>query len=193
MDWSSSGLTNIIARDVTLRKNAAEAQRERKATTRSILNSVNSAIMTIDGNGLIEVFNRSTEKLFGYSASEVIGKNVSRLMPELHQGAHDSYLQRYEETGNATIIGINREVTGRRKDETEFSLDLKVNEVEFDFRLLFTAVARDVTKLQAARVAFEEAKSFALQANDAKSAFLSCAFLSSWCGWRDSNPRPSVP
>jgi PAS domain S-box-containing protein len=171
--WSSSGMTNIIARDVTLRRNAAEALRESEATTRSILNSVNSAIMTIDGDGLIEEFNPSAEKLFGYAASEVMGSNVNVLMPEPHRSAHNGYLKKYKETGVSTIFGVNREVTGRRKDGSEFSLDLEVSEVEIDSRKLFTGVARDVTKLQATRVALEEAKSVAVQANEAKSVFLS--------------------
>jgi PAS domain S-box-containing protein len=171
--WSSSGTTNIIARDVTLRKNAAEALRESEATTRSILNSVTSSIMTIDGNGLIEAFNQSAERLFGYTASEVIGSNVSVLMPEPNRSRHDDYLKRYEETGESKIVGINREVIGLRKDGTEFSLDLEVSEVEVDSRRLFTGVARDVTKLHADRIALEEAKSVAVQANEAKSVFLS--------------------
>jgi PAS domain S-box-containing protein len=171
--WSSGGMTNIIARDVTLRRNAEEALRESEATTRSILNSVNSAIMTIDGDGLIEEFNPSAERLFGYAAHEVIGGNVSQLMPRTEQRAHGAYLKRYEESGEPRIIGINREVRGRRKDGTEFLLDLEVSEVDVESRRLFTGVARDVTKLQAARVALEEAKSDAVQANDAKSAFLS--------------------
>jgi PAS domain S-box-containing protein len=171
--WSSAGMTNIIARDVTLRKNADEALRESEATTRSILNSVNSAIMTIDGDGLIEEFNPSAEKLFGYPRTEVMGENVSKLMPESEQSAHDAYLKHYKETGESRIIGINREVLGRRKDGTEFLLDLEVSAVEFESRRLFTGVARDVTKLQATRLALEEAKSVAVQANDAKSAFLS--------------------
>jgi PAS domain S-box-containing protein len=166
-------MTNIIARDVTLRKNADELLRESEATTRSILNSVNSAIMTIDGDGLIEEFNPSAEKLFGYAKTEVIGRNVHNLMPDPEQTDHDAYLKRYEETGEPRIIGVNREVRGRRKDGTEFLLDLEVSEVDVESRRLFTGVARDVTKLRAARVALEEAKSAAVQANDAKSAFLS--------------------
>jgi PAS domain S-box-containing protein len=142
--WSSAGMTNIIARDVTLRKNADEALRESEATTRSILNSVNSAIMTIDGDGLIEEFNPSAEKLFGYPRTEVMGENVSKLMPESEQSAHDAYLKHYKETGESRIIGINREVLGRRKDGTEFLLDLEVSAVEFESRRLFTGVAREL-------------------------------------------------
>jgi PAS domain S-box-containing protein len=171
--WSSSGTTNIIARDVTIRKNAAESLRESEATTRSILNSVTSSIMTIDGNGLIEAFNPSAERLFGYSAAEIIGSNVGALMPESQQRQHDDHLKRYEETGDSKIIGVSREVIGRRKDGTEFSLDLEVSEVEVDSRRLFTGVARDVTKFHTDRIALEEAKSIAVQANDAKSVFLS--------------------
>jgi PAS domain S-box-containing protein len=171
--WSSLGMTNIIARDVTNRKNAAEALRESEATTRSILNSVRSAIMTIDGTGVIEAFNPSAEILFGYSATEVVGSNVSVLMPEPHQSRHNDYLKQYESTGEPTIIGINREVLGRRKDGTEFSVDLEVSEVEIASRRLFTGVARDVTQLRADRLALEEANSTAVQANEAKSVFLS--------------------
>jgi PAS domain S-box-containing protein len=171
--WANSGTTNIIARDVTARKYVDEALRESEAKTRLILDSVNAAIITIDGNGLIEEFNPSAERLFGYPASEVLGSNVSLLMPERLRGEHDAHLSRFAETGESSIIGVNREVTGRRKDGTEFPLDLEVSEVDTDSRQLFTGVARDVTKIHAVRTALEEARLAAEQANEAKSNFLS--------------------
>ncbi len=83
---------------------------------RALLDAAVDAVIVIDARGLIETFNRAAEKLFGFAASEVLGQNVSLLMPEPDRSAHDSYLQRYLTTGEAHVIGIGREVQARRRD-----------------------------------------------------------------------------
>ena len=171
--WSNSGVTNIIARDVTSRRVIDDALRESEARTRLILNAVSSAIMTIDLKGRLEEFNPAAEKLFGYPASEVLGHNVNMLMPERFRREHDAQLKQFAKTGESNIIGVNRELTGLRKDGTEFLLDLEVSTVEVQSRQLLTGIARDVTNLQAARIELEAARLVAEQANDAKSNFLS--------------------
>ena len=94
-----------------------------------ILESAVTAILTIDDRGLIESINPATERLFGYSAAELIGQNVKVLMPEPYRGEHDRYVANYLDTGVKKIIGIGREVSGRRKDGTTFPLHLSVSRI----------------------------------------------------------------
>ena len=115
------------------------------AKLRGILESAVTAIITIGDRGLIEDINPSTERLFGYHASELIGQNVKMLMPEPYRGEHDGYLSSYIATGVKKIIGIGREVTGRRKDGTTFPLHLSVSEFEADGRRYFTGMIHDIS------------------------------------------------
>jgi PAS domain S-box-containing protein len=112
---------------------------------RAILETAVEGIITIDEAGTIESFNPASEKIFGYGASEVIGKNVNLLMPAPYREQHDGYLANYIRTGQARIIGIGREVTGKRKDGTVFPMDLAVSEVLLADRRLFTGFVRDIT------------------------------------------------
>src|SRR6266545_2006451 len=93
---------------------------------RSIIESAVDAILVIDAKGVVESFNAAAEGLFGYPAREVIGRNVSMLMPEPYHSEHDRYMSRYLATGEKRIIGIGREVTARRKDGTIFPVRLSV-------------------------------------------------------------------
>jgi len=117
---------------------------------RAILETAVEGIITIDGRGIIESFNPAAEKIFGYSASEAIGQNVKLLMPEPFRHEHDGYLQNYNHTGHAKIIGIGREVVGRRKDGSIFPMDLSVSEINLAGRRMFTGFVRDITERKAA-------------------------------------------
>ena len=103
-------------------------------------------IIIIDSSGRIESFNSAASSIFGYASEEVIGKNVSMLMPSPHREQHDSYLSNYLTTGQAKIIGIGREVSGRRKDGSLFPMDLAVSEVRKHNDVFFTGVVRDITE-----------------------------------------------
>ena len=98
------------------------------AKLRAILDSAVTAIITIDDRRLIESINPATERLFGYSAAELMGRNVKVLMPEPYKAEHDGYIANYRDTGVKKIIGIGREVSGRRKDGTTFPLHLSISE-----------------------------------------------------------------
>ena len=109
------------------------------------LGSMVDAVLTIDRRGRLTYLNPSAEHLFGYTRSEVLGKNVNVLMPEPYRAEHGSYLENYERTGIPKIIGIGREVRGRRKDGSTFAMELSVGELPDDEGSGFIGVARDVT------------------------------------------------
>ena len=122
------------------------AVRDQAERLRAILETAVEGIITIDERGTIESFNPASEKIFGYQASEVIGKNVSVLMATPHREQHDSYLDNYKHTGHAKIIGIGRETFARKKDGTLFPMDLSVSEVKLSDRRIFTGFVRDITE-----------------------------------------------
>jgi PAS domain S-box-containing protein len=112
---------------------------------RGILDTAVDGIVTIDEKGTIETVNRATLRLFGYEAKELLGRNVKILMPAPHHDAHDGYIRRYLETGERKIIGIGREVEGRRKDGSLIPIDLAVSEVVVGGRHVFAGFLRDIT------------------------------------------------
>ena len=112
----------------------------------AILDTTVDAIITIDHRGRIETFNRAATKIFGYTADEVIGKNVHVLMPEPYKAEHDDYLNNYLDTGDKKIIGIGRQVTGQRKDGSIFPMDLAVSEVKIEGDRKFTGIVRDISE-----------------------------------------------
>jgi PAS domain S-box-containing protein len=118
----------------------------------SIIDSAVDGIIVIDAKGRVESFNRGAERLFGYPASDVVGQNVSLLMPSPDREEHDHYLATYLATGAAKVIGIGREVTGRRRDGTTFPLHLSVGELSVGGERKFTGVLHDLT----GRVQLEE-------------------------------------
>jgi PAS domain S-box-containing protein len=121
---------------------------QRRATTRirSIVDNVVDGIVTTDVHGIIGSVNPAAERLFGYEAEELIGQNVNLLMPEPYRSWHDDYFAEYRRTGEARIIGVGREVEGRRRDGSTFALELAVNEFELGAQPHFTAILRDITE-----------------------------------------------
>ncbi len=126
------------------RDRAALADSEERI--RAILQTAVEGIITIDGHGLIESVNPAAEKIFGWTAAELFGRNISMLMPAPYRAEHDGYLSRYQQTGRAKIIGIGREVTGKRKDGSHFPMDLSVGEMLVAGRRMFTGIIRDITE-----------------------------------------------
>ncbi|WP_315974873.1 hybrid sensor histidine kinase/response regulator [Microvirga yunnanensis] len=134
--------------DITARKRSEAILHEREARLHSILDTVPEALITISEKGIIESFSRSAAALFGYEAKEVVGQNVSMLMPSPYREEHDGYLERYLRTGEKRIIGIGRVVSGQRKDGSIFSMELAVGEVTVGGQHLFTGFIRDLTAHQ---------------------------------------------
>jgi PAS domain S-box-containing protein len=128
------------------------------AKLRGILESAVTAIITIDDRGLIESINPATERLFGYGAKEVIGQNVKMLMPEPYKAEHDAYIANHLATGVKKIIGIGREVSGRRKDGTTFPLHLSVSAFEADGRRYFTGMIHDLSDRKHVEEALRESE-----------------------------------
>ena len=109
-----------IIRDISARKQAEEGLRESQARIQAILNTAVDGILTIDERGIIESANPAAGRLFGYDPAELIGRNISMLMPAAHAKAHDGYIERYLRTGEARVVGIGREVEGLRRDGSTF-------------------------------------------------------------------------
>ena len=110
----------------------SDALASESALLRSILDTVPDAMVVIDSRGVVQLFSRAAERLFGYAPSEICGHNVKMLMPSPYHDQHDGYLRRYLTTGERRIIGIGRVVVGRRKDGSTFPMELSVGEVNQD-------------------------------------------------------------
>jgi two-component system sensor kinase FixL len=118
---------------------------EIEARYRGLLDATVDAIIMIDSRGEIEVFSTAAERIFGYRADEVVGSNVRILMPEPDAGAHDRYIANYLASRRPQVIGIGREVVGRRRDGSTFPMELAVGEIGVGADTRFVGIARDVS------------------------------------------------
>lgn len=134
-----------IVEDIRERKRAKQDLVDSQARLASLVESAAPAILTINVSGTIESVNSATEDLFAYGKSELLGRNVSILMPEPYYGQHDTYLASYLDTGTKKIIGADREVIGRRKDGTTFPIHLAVSEFEAKGQRYFTGIIHDLS------------------------------------------------
>jgi len=143
-DGSLRGFSKIVS-DITDRRAAEDAVRARESHLRSILSTVPDAMIVIDDQGSIVSFSAAAERLFGYAEAEVVGSNVSRLMPSPDRERHDGYIRRYLETGEKRIIGIGRVVFAERRDGSTFPMELSIGEATGGDKL-FTGFIRDLTE-----------------------------------------------
>jgi sigma-B regulation protein RsbU (phosphoserine phosphatase) len=132
--------------DITDRKHMEDRLRESEEQFRTVVQSAHDAIISIDGNGRVIFWNRAAEKIFGYSAREVTGKPVSIIMPERFRERHNQGIRRIVSTGKSKIIGKKIEVSGLRKDGSEFPLELTLAKWEMNGGLHFTGILRDITE-----------------------------------------------
>ena len=196
----SHRLTSRIARTAAGRSDALDPVREQprddqrkldeaELRFRSVVDNVVDGIITIDERAMVESFNPAAEKIFGYRADEVLGRNVNMLMPEPYHGQHDSYVDNYLQTGRAKIIGIGREVQGRRKDGSIFPMDLAVSEFRLKGRRMFAGIVRDISErkrveqtfkfLAAAGTTLDALVDY--QSTLKKVAGLAVPFVADWC------------
>jgi PAS domain S-box-containing protein len=136
----------MTSRDITERKRAEEALSASERRMRGIVDTANDAIITINDQGIIDNFNPAAERMFGYAHDEAIGRNIKLLMPAPYSEEHDDYLSRYLETGDRRVIGIGRELVGRRSDGSTFPVDLAVSEQRDGPRRSFTGFIRDISE-----------------------------------------------
>ncbi len=130
-----------------------------EAYSKAIVATAAEGIITLDARGRIESVNRAAEKMFGYKARELIGRNINVLMPEPYRDEHKSYIRRYVATGEGTICGAGREVPAQRKDGTEFPIYLAASEVALDGERCFAGIMRDISdqkKAEESRKAVEQ-------------------------------------
>lgn len=127
------------------RDDAGSIGNAESAKLEALLRTAVDAIISIDAKGIMSTVNPAAEQLFGYAASELIGSNISMLMPEPHRSRHDAYIGHHLRTGERRIIGLGREVHGLRKDGTEFPLHLSVSAFEFGGQKFFTGIIHDLT------------------------------------------------
>lgn len=125
---------------------------------RAVVDTAVDAIVVISRAGTIRSVNQATERTFGYSAGELIGRNVNMLMPEPYAREHDGYLANYLHTGVKKIIGIGREVSGRRKDGSIFPMELSVGEARDGAEPIFVGIIRDITERKSAESALRESE-----------------------------------
>ena len=146
--------------DITERKQAEEAVRERETRIAAILDTAVDGIITINELGCIETFNPAAEKIFGYRAQDILGRNISLLMSGEDRDLHDTYMKRYLTSNQPKILGIRREVMGLRADGTSFPMQLAVSEMRLGSRRHFTGIIRDITLTRQAERLLQDTMAF---------------------------------
>jgi len=146
-----------LSRLKTARLEASNDRIKEEATRNStVMNTVLDGVVTINSQGRIETINPAGLRLFGYAKEEIIGHNIKILMPPPYHDAHDGFLKNYLNTGEQKVIGVGRQVVGRRKDGSVFPMDLAVNEMKLDGRRMFVGTIRDTSEAVAAAQALHE-------------------------------------
>lgn len=158
------GLGTAVAGEWALRVrtrgiHAIQELARREAHLRSILDVAPDAMIVIDEKGQIQSYSAAAQRMFGWTASEVMGRNIAMLMPSPYRQEHDGYLERYQTTGEKRIIGIGRIVVGERKDGATFPIELNVGEVRSSGVRFFTGFIRDLTERQETEARLQELQS----------------------------------
>ncbi|MBD5803938.1 Sensor histidine kinase RcsC [Azoarcus sp. Aa7] len=161
-----------LTRRVAERQTALDALGAKQEELRAALDNLLECVVTIDARGIVHGANAAVETVFGYARDEVIGNNVSLLMPSPHRERHDDYLARYLKTGVRHIIGTTREVEGKHKLGHPITLELSIAEYRVRDEQFFIGTLRDIGARKALVAALTQAREDAEQANRAKSAFL---------------------
>lgn len=132
-------------------KQALENLANEKRHAELILSSIGDGVITIDSRGIVRSSNPAAAKIFGYASDEILGHNIKMLIPEPERSAHDGHLVRYLGTGQAHVIGTEREVTARRSDGRMFPMELRISEFDLEDSRHFLGSMRDITERKQAR------------------------------------------
>ncbi|MFC0200612.1 PAS domain S-box protein [Paracoccus rhizosphaerae] len=149
----------VVLRDLTAQVAVEDALRAREAHMRSVLDAIPDAMIVIDARGAIQSFSAAAVKQFGYEPDEVLGQNISLLMPEPYRSEHDDYLDRYARTGRRRVIGMGRVAMGQRKDGSTFPMELSVGEMQSAGQPFYTGFIRDLTERQKTEARLQELQS----------------------------------
>lgn len=144
-DGSGRGCEGFIW-DITAHMRAEQNMQERERYLSMLIANVIDAIIIIDQRGIIETFNHAAETIFGYSAAEVLGRNLSMLMPEPDRSAHDGYLDTYAQRGKPRALEQNRELTAQRRNGETFTIELRVSQILHHGERKFIGLVRDITE-----------------------------------------------
>src|SRR5208337_1671738 len=142
-----------IFQDITERKRTEASLEESQARMAAIVKTAVNAIITIDDQGMVWSFNPAAEKIFGYSSEEIVGKNVSLLMPSPHREQHAHHVAKFKSTGQSHVLGVQRELQALRKDGTSFPLEIGVSEIHVHGIQMFVGILRDVSERKLAQEA----------------------------------------
>jgi len=151
-------------------------ERENASRLRAIFDNAIDGIITIDDRGKLESINPAAAKMFGYTNEDIFGKNINMLMPEPYHSKHDTYMKSYRDTGEKKIIGIGREVLGKRKDGTTFPFFLSVSEIQLEDRRIFAGIIHDITELKKAE---EHIREYAIKLEHSNAELQDFAYISS--------------
>jgi len=173
-DVKSIANFNIFTRLIIKLKMPIE--KENASKLRAIFDNAIDGIITIDDRGKLESINPAAVKMFGYNNEDVYGQNINMLMPEPYHSKHDGYMKNYHDTGEKKIIGIGREVLGKRKDGTTFPFFLSVSEIQLEDRKIFAGIIHDITELKKAE---EHIREYALKLEHSNSELQDFAYISS--------------
>lgn len=164
--------TELMNIEIEQRTELAKALQLNEKKLRKVVDSVLDVIIVIDDKGTVLQCNKAILDVFGYEASEIIGSNISQLMPEPNRSEHDSYLAKHHETGDNHVIGVTRLMYAQKKDGTIFPIDLAVSKIDLDGKVQFTGVLKDVTKRIEAETKLQEARDKAIESAEMKSQFV---------------------
>jgi len=141
----------------------------------AVMETAVDAILTTDANGIVETFNLAAEQMFGCRAADVLGQNVSTLMPSHHASHHDRYMKDYEGSGTRRVLGRTRELNARRFDGTEFPIELALSGTRIDGDMHFTGIIRDITERRQAEAQLQEYRDHLEKLVDERTAALEAA------------------
>ncbi|MCU0428517.1 MAG: PAS domain-containing sensor histidine kinase [Cytophagaceae bacterium] len=149
----------------------ANSLSELELRLQAIIDNAVDGIITIDTRGIIESANPAVNRIFGFTEDELVGKNISVLMPDPDRSRHNTYVDNYLKTGKANIIGKGRELIGKRKDGSTFPFLLSISEVHLNEKLIFTGIVHDLSEIRQMKAALEKEK----ELNELKSRFVTMA------------------